>query len=144
MRIVLLFIALTVAFSVINTNYKNGTITSANNDVEKTAIEKVVRDYIFVTDKKDQEAIKRAFHPSAKLMSVGKDGLREMSQEEWWGRVSRIPGKGVERKSKIAMVDVKGLAAVVRVDFDKSSDYISLLKINDEWKIVNKMLSTKL
>ena len=102
---------------------------------------KVVQDYLAVTDKKDYEALKRAFHPSAKLMSVSRAGLREMSLEEWWGRVSAIPGQ-VVRPSRIPLIDVRGVSAVARVDMEKSSDYISLLKINGEWKIVNKTLST--
>jgi hypothetical protein len=114
-----------------------------NGEAEKTAIEKVVKDYVSVTDKQDREAIERAFHPSAKLMSVGKEGLREMSQEEWWGRISKIPNPK-ERKFNISLIDMKGLAAVVRVDFETSSDYLSLLKINGNWKIVNKTLSTQL
>lgn len=42
---------------------------------------------------------------------------------------SSIPGTAVERSSKISLIDMNGLAAVVRVDFDRSSDYRSLLKI---------------
>ncbi|MEW6737674.1 MAG: nuclear transport factor 2 family protein [Acidobacteriota bacterium] len=113
------------------------------SESDKEAIKKVIQDYLDVTDKKDYDALKRAFHPTGKLLSVNKTGLREMSQEEWWSRVSRIPGN-IKRVSQISLIDIRGLAAVVRVDFEKSSDYISLLKINGEWKIVNKTLSTML
>lgn len=110
---------------------------------DKDAIQRVLRAYLDVTDKKDEAAIARAFHPSAKLMSAGENGLREMSQSEWWQRVSRIPGP-VNRKSAISLVDVTGLAAVARIDFERSSDYLALLKIGGVWKIVNKALSTSL
>ena len=116
---------------------------SPSDEAEKEAVRKVVQDYLAVTDRKDYAAMKRAFHPSAKLMSVSRAGLREMSQEEWWGRISSIPGQ-VVRSSQIPLIDVRGVAAVARVDFEKSSDYVSLLKINGEWKIVNKTLSTAL
>jgi hypothetical protein len=114
-----------------------------DQSADKEAIKRVVQQYLDVTDKKDFDSIKKAFHPDAKLLSVGKIGLNQMTQEEWWQRISRIPGK-VERTSNIVMIDVTGLAAVVKIDFGRSTDYLSLLKVNDEWKIVNKILSTKL
>jgi hypothetical protein len=114
---------------------------SAENETE--AIRRVIQQYLDVTDKKDAEGIKKAFHPDAKLMSVGKNGLNQMALAEWWERISRIPGK-VERTSRVTVLEVSGLAAVVKVDFGRSKDYVSLLKINGEWKIVNKLLSTSL
>lgn len=110
---------------------------------EREAIRRVIQYYIDVTDKKDAESIKRAFHADTKLMSAGNNGLTQLSLDEWWGRVSRIPGK-IERKSRITVLDVTGLAAVAKVDFERSTDYMTLLKINGEWKIVNKVLSTSL
>lgn len=119
-----------------------GTINqSVENETE--VIRQVIRQYLDVTDKKNAEGIKKAFHPDTKLMSVGKNGLNQMSLDEWWGRISRIPGQ-VERTSQVTVLEVSGLAAVVKVDFGRSKDYLSLLKINGEWKIVNKVLSTSL
>jgi hypothetical protein len=110
---------------------------------DETAIRQVIQHYLDVTDKKDGEAIKRAFHPDTKLLSVGKNGLNQMSLDEWWGRVSRIPGQA-QRKSQVAVLEVSGLAAVVRIDFGRSKDFVSLLKVNGEWRIVSKILSTSL
>lgn len=74
-------------------------------------------------------------------MSVSKDGaLKQMSQAEWWQRVSRITNP-VVRKSNITMLDISGVSASVKVEFDKSTDHILLLKFNGKWKIVNKTLS---
>jgi hypothetical protein len=117
--------------------------SALNQGEDKDAIQRVLRAYLDVTDKKDQAAIARAFHPSAKLMSAGQNELREMSQSEWWQRISRIPGP-VKRKSAVSFIDVTGLAAVARIDFERSSDYLALLKIGGVWKIVNKTLSTSL
>lgn len=110
---------------------------------EEAAVRQVIQQYLDVTDKKDGEAIKRAFHPDTKLLSVGKNGLNQMSLEEWWGRVSRIPGQA-QRKSQVTVLEVSGLAAVVKIDFGRSKDYVSLLKVNGEWRIVSKILSTSL
>lgn len=110
---------------------------------DEEAIKQVIQRYLDVTDKKDNDAIQQAFHPDTKLLSVGKTGLNQMSLEEWWGRVSRIPGQ-VARKSEVTILEISGLAAIVRIDFGSSKDFVSLLKINGEWKIVNKILSTRL
>jgi Putative lumazine-binding len=110
---------------------------------ETEAIRQVIQHYLDVTDKKDAEGIKKAFHPDTKLLSVGKNGLNQMRLDEWWERISRIPGR-VERTSQVTVLEVSGLAAVVKVDFGRSKDYVSLLKINGEWKIVSKVLSTSL
>jgi hypothetical protein len=114
---------------------------SATNDAE--VIKQVIQRYLDVTEKKDEDAIKQAFHPDTKLLSVGRNGLNQMSLEEWWSRVSRIPGQ-VSRKSEVTILEISGLAAVVRIDFGASKDYVTLLKINGTWKIVNKVLSTSL
>ena len=111
---------------------------------EKAAIEKVIKIYLTVTDLKDESAIATAFHPDAKLMSVNSENeLKQMSLEEWWSRISRIENPKI-RKCTITILDVSGISAAVKVEFEKSSDIISLLKINNEWKIVNKLLSVKL
>ena len=116
---------------------------AADQSAEKEAIKLVVRQYLDVTDNKAQENIAKAFHPTTKFFSVGKGTINQMTLDEWWQRISRIQGK-VERTSTIALIDVTGIAAVVRVDFGRSSDYLSLLKVGGEWKIVNKTLSTPL
>jgi hypothetical protein len=114
---------------------------SSSDDAE--AIKHVIQRYLNVTDKKEQAAIAQAFHPDTKLLSVGRNGLNQMSLDEWWGRVSRIPGQ-VTRKSQVTVLEVSGLAAIVKVDFGTSKDFISLLKVGGEWKIVSKILSTSL
>ena len=108
---------------------------------EKEEITRVINLYLAVTDSKDSSAIAKAFHPDAKLMSVLKSGiLKQMTQAEWWARVSKITNPKV-RKSNVTILDVTGISAVVKVEFETSCDHISLLKINNEWKIINKSLS---
>jgi hypothetical protein len=112
-----------------------------NMDNEKMEVKKVIKTYLTVTDLKDSTAILKAFHPDAKLMSVNSKGeLKQMSQIEWWQRITKIVNS-VVRKSKITVLDISGISAVVKVEFEKSNDLITLLKFNNEWKIVNKTLS---
>lgn len=108
---------------------------------DKDDILKVINLYLTVTDHKDSSAIAKAFYKDAKLMSVTKSGdLKQMTLAEWWARVSQIPNAAI-RKSKITILDITGISAVVKVEFEKSADHISLLKINNAWKIINKTLS---
>jgi len=121
---------------------------------ERDAIRLVLQQYLDVMDKQDYESLKKAFHPEAKLLSVGKNGLNQLSLDDWWKRISNPPpnAPSLHRKSKVSLIDVTEIAAVARIDVEQpqgsrignSSDYLSLLKINNEWKIVNKVLSHKL
>jgi hypothetical protein len=111
---------------------------------EKDEILKVISQYLRVTDYKDSSAIAKSFHPSAKLMSVTATGeLKEMTQAEWWARLSKISNPAV-RKSKVTILDISGITASVKVEFETSTDIITLLKFDNDWKIINKTLSVAL
>ena len=111
---------------------------------EKQNILKVISQYLRVTDYKDSSAISKSFHPNAKLMSVTATGeLKEMTQTEWWARLSRISNP-VVRKSKVTVLDISGITASVRVELETSTDIITLLKFDTGWRIVNKTLSVAL
>lgn len=116
---------------------------------ERQAVLEVLEMYLSVTDDKYQAAIRKSFHPKAYLMSVsGKGALRALTQDFWWERVSQIPADQKPRTSSILLIDVSGHAAVARIDITNggdgsiSTDYFNLLKVGNEWKIVNKTLST--
>jgi hypothetical protein len=114
------------------------------NDEEKKNILKVISQYLRVTDYKDSSAIGQSFHPNAKLMSVtGTGELKEMSQAEWWTRLSKISNP-VVRKSKVTVLDISGITASVKIEFETSTDIITLLKFDSGWRIVNKTLSVAL
>ncbi len=135
---------ITKAFFLTTMLFASNFAKAQNRDNEKMEVKKVIKTYLTVTDLKDSTAILKAFHPDAKLMSVNSKGeLKQMSQTEWWQRISKIVNP-VVRKSKITVLDISGISAVVKVEFEKSNDLITLLKFNNEWKIVNKTLSVAL
>ncbi|HJU53866.1 MAG TPA: nuclear transport factor 2 family protein, partial [Pyrinomonadaceae bacterium] len=86
---------------------------------------------------------KKAFHPEAKLFWI-RDG--QFTQRTSADYIAGAPGKPADdeaqRKRSIEMIDITGNAAVAKVVLDypnaKLTDYMSLLKIDGEWKIVNK------
>ena len=89
---------------------------------------------------------RKVFHPEAKLF-FNRDGkFSQLTSEEY---IARAPGKPApdeaERKRSIEMIDITGDAAVAKLVLDypdaKLTDYMSLLKIDGEWKIVNKIFT---
>ena len=77
-------------------------------------------------------------------MSVTATGdLKEIRQTEWWARLSRISNP-VVRKSKVTVLDISGITASVKVEFETSTDIITLLKFDSGWRIINKTLSVAL
>jgi hypothetical protein len=94
--------------------------------------------------------MKLAFHPAARLFWSSADTLATRTSEEY---IARMPGKpaadeatGV-RKRSIEIVDVTGNAATGKIVLDYPDahivDYMSLLKTNGEWKIINKIFNVE-
>ncbi len=89
------------------------------------------------------EFIRLAFHKDARIMAFRDGKLLNLSAEEFAGRFN---GKAAEdeakRVRKIESLEISGNAAVGKIVLDyptvKFVDYMSLLKIDGEWKIVNK------
>lgn len=91
----------------------------------------------------DPEFIRKAFYPDAKIMSFREGKLSSMRVEEFSALFTGTPAKDeTQRKRKIESLDVSGTAASAKIVLDypavKFTDYMNLLKIDGEWKIVNK------
>jgi hypothetical protein len=91
----------------------------------------------------DPEFIRRAFHPDAKIMSRRDGKLSQLTVEEFAARFSGRPAEDeAARRRRIESLDITGDAAAAKITLDypavKFTDYMSLLKIGGEWKIVNK------
>jgi hypothetical protein len=98
---------------------------------------------------RDVEAIRKGFHP-AFTMFVYKDGdVSKMTIDEWISGIEEGKKKNpnppkVETKHEFSMVEVSGNAAVARVELHKNgkhvfTDFMSLYKFPDGWKIVGKI-----
>ena len=89
------------------------------------------------------EHFRKVFHPDAKLFAVREGKYWQLTSEEY---IARAPGKPAadeeQRKRSIESVDSSGNAAIATVVLDypqvKFTDYMSLLKIDGQWMIVNK------
>ena len=88
------------------------------------------------------------FHPESKLFWMRDDTLNTRTSADYIAGASGSPvADEDQRRREITMVDVTGDAAVARIVLDYPSvvltDYMSLLKIDGEWKIVNKIFTAE-
>ena len=88
--------------------------------------------------------MRKAFHTDAKVMAFRDGKLTNMTSEEFASRFNGKPAADeAQRKRTIESVEITGNAGVGKIVLDyptvKFTDYMSLLKVGDEWKIVNKV-----
>jgi hypothetical protein len=86
---------------------------------------------------------RRVFHPESKLFFMRDGKFASRTSEEYIaGSRGTPPADEAQRKRTIEWIDVTGDAAVAKLRLDYPevtfTDYMSLLKIDGEWKIVNK------
>ncbi|MDX9973000.1 MAG: nuclear transport factor 2 family protein [FCB group bacterium] len=115
-----------------------------SNAGDKAAIEKTIQLYFDGIIKYDEAGLRTAFHPDAFVIGTKKDGTLEREPFGEWVLYTRGTAPDpTGRINKIVSIDVTGNAAVVKTDLDWPSahytDYLSLIRIDGEWKIVNKI-----
>ena len=118
---------------------------------DEVAVRATLEHYIQGHATGDPAHMRLAFNPAGRLFWSSADTLATRTVEEYIGR---MPGKpapdeatGV-RKRHIDLIDVTGNAAIGKVVLDYPDayivDYMSLLKTNGEWRIINKIFMTEL
>ena len=108
---------------------------------ELAAIETTLADYLEGGRSGDVEQLRRAFHPSARLQFVKDGHYNEWALEEYLG--ARTPGRRSGHRTRVLSIDFAGTSATAKLELDfggyKFIDYMSLLKIDGRWWIVNKV-----
>ena len=123
----------------------------ARADDDAAAVKRVIEDAYIKGIHIDQnvEAIRKGFHP-AFTMYAYKDGqISTTSIEQWISSIEEGKKKNpnrpkVETKHEFVSVEVSGNAAVARLEMYKDgkhvfTDFMSLYKFDDGWKIVAKI-----
>ncbi|MCW5957049.1 MAG: nuclear transport factor 2 family protein [Pyrinomonadaceae bacterium] len=121
-------------------------LAASAQETEKAAVRVPLENYIKAHATGDPEYARKAFHTEGNMIWI-RDG--KYSMESFDSFIKRaFTGKPAadeeQRKNgrKIEAIDVNGNAAVAKIILDyptvKFVDYMTLLKINGEWKIVNK------
>ena len=110
-------------------------------------VEKTINAYLKGDTQKDFEILKTAFHADATMKYVSStSGYQEYNAlEVFVAEKGREPEKN--RTNSIAYVSITGKAAHAKLEITYPDrvvvDYFNLLKIEGEWKIVNKIFSMK-
>jgi hypothetical protein len=113
---------------------------------DEAAIRQTVQYYFDGGKNRDSVALRKAFHPDARML-FAKDGkLVVVPIGEYIARVAENrlkPGEVDSTKRRVAEVDVAGDAALAKVELERPdalvTDYMSLLKVDGRWMIVNKI-----
>ncbi|UCE04014.1 MAG: nuclear transport factor 2 family protein [Candidatus Latescibacterota bacterium] len=114
---------------------------SAADEAELAAIEQTARDYLEGGTNGDVDRLRRAFHSSCVLKFTRHGAYQEWPVQDYLARIR--PGRRSQRSTHILFMDFAGSCAVVKVRIDDGErtfiDFLSLLKIDEEWKIVGKI-----
>ncbi len=109
---------------------------------DEELVKKTVSYYLDGGTNNDFETIKKAFHKDARMKYIKNGSYQEVNAIDFFKRVIK-PDPKQNRETSIASISVSGNAAnaVLKIKYSSFSftDYMSLLKINGEWKVVSKI-----
>ena len=120
-------------------------IYSASLESAEAAAARVpLENYIQAHATGNPDFIRKAFHTDAKVMAFRDGKLTNLTAEEFATRFNGKPAADeAQRKRRIENVEITGNAGVAKIVLEYPTvtftDYMSLLKVGDEWKIVNKV-----
>ena len=90
----------------------------------------------------DFSTLKKAFHQDATMQFIGGEGYKSVNAIDFFEKGMK-PGPAQNRKTQIASIEMAGNAAKATLHIDYENfrfiDYMTLLKVDGEWKIVSKV-----
>ena len=109
-------------------------------------VAKTLNYYLVGGTNNDFETLKKAFHETATMKFIRDGAFQEVNALEFFGKGMK-PGPPSDRQTRIAFINIAGDAASAKLEIEYDDmvlfDYMNLLKINGEWKIVSKIFSRK-
>jgi len=115
---------------------------------DETAIKQTIQYYFDGGRMGDSVTLRKAFHPDARMLFVRDSAFTAIPIGEYITRVGQNPpkpGAVDSTKRRIVNIDVAGDAAVAKLELERPdmlvTDYMSLLRIDGKWVIVNKIFS---
>jgi hypothetical protein len=116
---------------------------AAGQDREAELVKIPLNNYIQGHATGNPEFMRKAFYKDARIMAFRDGKVMNWDVEEFAKRFDGNSAKDeAERKRKIERIDISGTAAIAKISLDyptiKFIDYMALLKIDGEWKIVSK------
>lgn len=122
-------------------------LSNDNTQSEIEQINSVLYDYIEGTANGEPDRLKRAFHKDFNLYFVKEDSLQVWSGKQYVANVKQ--GQKSNRIGKVLSIDYEGDAAVAKIEILMPArkriytDYLMLLKLNGNWKIIHKSFTFK-
>jgi len=115
-------------------------------DSEEAGIRTALEHYLQGHATGDGAHFQAAFHPIANLYWAAGDTLAQRTSAAYIaGAPGRPAADEARRTRRIVSIDYAGTAAMAKIELDYPTvrfvDYMSLLKIGGEWKIVNKIFT---
>jgi hypothetical protein len=115
-------------------------------------VETVIWTYLDGLHEGDTHKLAAAFHEVSHLYSLGPDGVTDLPRSDWLKMVGDRPSpksQAFERADRIVSIDFSGPeTACVKVECAVPpryfTDYLTLLKFKDGWRIVSKTFRTSL
>lgn len=108
------------------------------------SIKSTLQSYIQGFTKGDSASLNKAFHPNALLRNLNASSGR-IQDTPLKTFISKMPSGGVNATGKMLTYEYAGISGVATVELQfadfKYIDLLSLLKINDQWKIVCRIYS---
>jgi len=102
-----------------------------------------VENYIKALQLSSIDHARLAFHKDARMIGHGRDGFVSMPIEEWMKGLRGTPNADeAQRKRSFRILDLTPTTGIARVELIYPGvtfiDYMPLLKVDGEWKIMNK------
>jgi hypothetical protein len=117
--------------------------------IKMNTIETVINNYFHAYMEADSEKLLKAFHAETRLYSVDEGKLEKTEMSDWVANLNTRKMKGGVRQGQLEIlsVDTQSDSAVAKVKIKLPTmefvDFLSLLKFEDNWKIVGKIYSVK-
>lgn len=122
---------------------------SSSEEAIKKVIEKA---YIKgIHGNQDENTVKSGFHQKFNMFVLQDNHIDKVNVDEWLKRIEKMKQENpelwsAETNHKFLLIDVKGNAAVAKLDVYKgeiyfSTDYMLLYKFEEGWKIVSKIFT---
>lgn len=122
------------------------TTWSGQMDANEEAIRATIQHYFDGHAGGGPDAMRQAFHDVTTLYWVADGELRQRPVGEYVANASTSPAADeAQRRRRIVSIDIAGTSAVAKLELDYPgafiTDYMSLLQIDGDWKIVGKIFN---
>ena len=122
-------------------------VSNCNAQSEIEQINSVLYDYIEGTANGEPDRLREAFDEDFNLYFVREDSLQVWSGKKYIDNVKQ--GQKSNRIGKVLSIDFEGDTAVAKIEILMPArkriytDYLMLLKVNKQWKIIHKSFTFK-